>query len=69
MAMPRYKNATPVTLALVDFCEGPTAPSFYPYPSWEMQEVCNQNAIQSAVDLFVDKQVILHSGIRVIASV
>jgi hypothetical protein len=60
MTMPRFYDATPVTLALADFSEGPTAPSFFPYPSWKMQEVGNPNAIQSAVDLFVDPLVILY---------
>jgi len=59
MTMPRFYDATPVTLALADFSAGPTAPSFFPYPSWKMQEVGDQYAIQSAVDLFVDPLVIL----------
>jgi hypothetical protein len=58
MTMPRYYEATPITLALADFSAGPTAPSFFAYPNWEMQEVGNPNAIQSAVDLFIDPKVI-----------
>jgi len=60
VTMPRFKEATPITLARVDFSSSPCSPSFFPFPSWELQEVGKKGAIQSAVDLKIDTMVMFH---------
>ncbi|XP_015591153.1 major royal jelly protein 1 [Cephus cinctus] len=60
VAMPRYKSGVPITLGIMSLKSkgcGPAA--LTPFPCWSLQEEGNCNAIQSAVDIFLDVQDIL----------
>lgn len=59
IALPRYKHGVPFTLA--KFClktKGCQA-SLTPFPCWPMQEEGNCEALQSAVDIYLDQMNIL----------
>lgn len=59
VALPRYKHGVPFTLA--KFClkgKGCVAP-LVPFPCWPMQEEGNCEALQSAVDIYLDQMNIL----------
>ncbi|XP_026470399.1 protein yellow-like [Ctenocephalides felis] len=58
VALPRFKPGVPVTLGKTSLKKG-CAATFAPFPCWSMQEEGNCNALQSVVDVFLDRQEIL----------
>lgn len=59
VVMPRLKSGVPMTLGKVSLKKGNCATTIVPYPCWSLQEEGNCEALQSAVDLFLDSQVII----------
>lgn len=57
LALPRYKSGVPFTLGRVNLRKGSCQTAITPYPGWALQEEGNCQALQSAVDLFIDLQV------------
>lgn len=58
VALPRYRSGVPFSLGVVSLKKGQCSTSIRPYPSWELQEEGNCNALQNVVDIFLDNQVI-----------
>lgn len=56
VALPRFKPGVPVTLGKTSLKKG-CAATFSPFPCWSMQEEGNCQALQSVVDIFLDRQV------------
>jgi hypothetical protein len=59
VTMPRLKPGVPFTLGKVSLRRGQCTASVAPYPCWSLQEEGNCQALQSAVDLFLDGNDIL----------
>lgn len=59
IVMPRYKSGVPITLGVISLDSKNCHASVAPFPCWSMQEEGNCDALQSAVDLFVDANGIL----------
>lgn len=59
LVMPRYKPGVPITLGTMSLKGQKCHPSVAPFPCWSMQEEGNCDAIQSAVDLYLDGNDIL----------
>lgn len=59
VAFPRYKSGVPITLGRVSLKKGVCQASVAPFPCWSIQEEGNCQALQSAVDVFVDAQEIV----------
>jgi len=56
---PRYKEGVPFTLGKLSLKSKNHHPSITPFPCWNLQEEGNCQALQSAVDIFLDAQDIL----------
>lgn len=59
VTLPRLKSGTPFTLGKVSMKRGQCSTSILPYPCWSLQEEGNCQALQSAVDIFLDPNEIL----------
>ncbi|XP_011494470.1 PREDICTED: major royal jelly protein 1 [Ceratosolen solmsi marchali] len=59
VAMPRYKSGVPFTLGITSLKSKDFGSRIKPFPCWPMQEEGNCEALQNAVDLFLDTQDIL----------
>lgn len=59
LALPRYKEGVPATLAQTDFKQGECHTTLTPWPCWSMHEEGNCQALQSVVDIVVDSNEIL----------
>ena len=57
VAMPRLKSGIPFTLGQVILKKGECQSPISPFPSWPTQEEGNCQALQSVVDLALDKHV------------
>lgn len=57
VALPRYRSGVPFSLGVVSLKKGQCSTPIRPYPSWELQEEGNCNALQNVVDVFLDNQV------------
>lgn len=55
LALPRYRKGVPATLVKTTIQPGTCSTTFTPYPCWDMQEEGNCKALQSVVDLVVDR--------------
>jgi len=56
---PRYREGVPFTLGKLSLKSKNHHPSITPFPCWNLQEEGNCQALQSAVDIFLDAQDIL----------
>lgn len=54
IAFPRLRTGVPITLGKICLKYGQNRPDIKPFPSWELQEEGNSDAIQNAVDIFLD---------------
>lgn len=59
VTLPRLKSGAPFTLGKVSMKRGQCSTSISPYPCWSLQEEGNCQALQSAVDIFLDPYDIL----------
>lgn len=59
VALPRYRSGVPFSLGIISLKKGQCSTPIRPYPSWELQEEGNCNALQNVVDVFLDNQVCL----------
>lgn len=59
LALPRYKAGSPATLVQTDLKQGSCHTTLKPFPCWSMQEEGNCQALQSAVDIFLDNNDVL----------
>jgi hypothetical protein len=59
VTMPRLKSGVPFTLGKVSLRRGQCFLSAAPFPCWDLQQEGNCQALQSAVDLFLDPYDIL----------
>lgn len=59
VTLPRLKAGVPFTLGKISMKRGQCTTSVAPYPCWSLQEEGNCQAIQSAVDIFLDPNDIL----------
>ena len=59
IATPRYKPGVPFTLGKLSLKNRNCQPTIAPFPCWNLQEEGNCEALQSAVDIFLDNQDIL----------
>lgn len=59
VTLPRLKTGVPFTLGKISMKRGQCSTSITPYPCWSLQEEGNCQAIQSAVDIFLDPNDIL----------
>ena len=59
VTLPRLKSGTPFTLGKISMKRGQCYTSVTPYPCWSLQEEGNCQALQSAVDIFLDPYDIL----------
>lgn len=59
VTMPRLKSGTPFTLGKISMKRGQCFTPVTPYPCWSLQEEGNCQALQSAVDIFLDPYDIL----------
>lgn len=59
VTLPRLKPGVPFTLGKISMRRGQCQPSVIPYPCWSLQEEGNCQALQSAVDIFLDGNDIL----------
>jgi hypothetical protein len=59
VTLPRLKSGVPFTLGKVSLRRGQCFLSVAPFPCWDLQQEGNCQAIQSAVDLFLDPYDIL----------
>lgn len=59
VTMPRLKSGTPFTLGKISMKRGQCSSAVTPYPCWSLQEEGNCQALQSAVDIFLDPNDIL----------
>jgi hypothetical protein len=57
--MPRYKTGVPFTLGKISLKSKKCHPTIAPFPCWSLQEEGSCQALQSAVDIFLDAQDIL----------
>lgn len=55
VAMPRYKPGVPITLGVFSLRNKDCRPTILPFPCWSFQEEGNCEALQSAIDLVLDK--------------
>lgn len=56
---PRYKTGVPFTVGKISLKSKNSHPAITPFPCWSLQEEGNCQALQSAVDIFLDVQDIL----------
>jgi hypothetical protein len=56
VVIPRYKAGVPFTLGKMSLRTKNCHPAISPFPSWSLQEEGNCQALQSAVDIFLDAQ-------------
>lgn len=54
VALPRYRQGVPYTVARFNLSSGCSNARLEPYPSWSIQEEGNCEAFQNAIDLVVD---------------
>ncbi|XP_019770224.2 major royal jelly protein 1-like [Dendroctonus ponderosae] len=54
VALPRYRQGVPYTVARFNLSSGCSKARLEPYPSWSIQEEGNCEAFQNAIDLVVD---------------
>lgn len=59
LALPRYRKGVPATLVKALIKPGTCSTTFTPYPCWDMQEEGNCKALQSVVDLMVDRNEVI----------
>lgn len=59
VTLPRLKSGTPFTLGKISMKRGQCFTSVTPYPCWSLQEEGNCQALQSAIDIFLDPYDIL----------
>lgn len=59
VTLPRLKSGTPFTLGKISMKRGQCSSTVTPYPCWSLQEEGNCQALQSAVDIFLDPNDIL----------
>lgn len=59
VALPRYKQGVPATLAKIQKDEENCEATLVPYPCWSLQEEGTCTALQNVVDLYLDPQNIL----------
>ncbi|XP_069685296.1 protein yellow-like [Periplaneta americana] len=59
VVFPRYRAGVPVTLAKTSLKDKKCGSTFTAFPCWSLQEEGNCQALQSAVDLFLDSEGIL----------
>lgn len=59
LALPRYKAGSPATLVQTNLKQGSCHTTLQPFPCWSMQEEGNCQALQSAVDIFLDNNDVL----------
>jgi len=59
VTLPRLKAGVPFTLGKISMKRGHCVTSVAPFPCWSLQEEGNCQALQSAVDLFLDANDIL----------
>lgn len=59
VTLPRLKSGVPFTLGKISMKRGQCTTPIAPYPCWSLQEEGNCQALQSAVDLFLDPNDIL----------
>ena len=59
VTVPRLKSGVPFTLGKISMRRGQCSTSVAPYPCWSLQEEGNCQALQSAIDLFLDPNDIL----------
>lgn len=59
VTLPRLKSGVPFTLGKISMKRGQCSTSVTPYPCWSLQEEGNCQAIQSAIDIFLDPNDIL----------
>ncbi|XP_022917063.1 dopaminechrome tautomerase [Onthophagus taurus] len=59
VALPRYKHGVPFTLGKFSLKTRGCQATLSPFPCWSMQEEGNCEAIQSAVDIYLDQNEIL----------
>lgn len=59
VTLPRLKTGVPFTLGKISMKRGQCVTSVAPYPCWSLQEEGNCQALQSAVDIFLDPNDIL----------
>lgn len=59
VTLPRLKPGVPFTLGKVSLRRGQCQPSVQPYPCWSLQEEGNCQALQSAIDIYLDGNDIL----------
>lgn len=59
VTLPRLKPGVPFTLGKISMRRGQCSPSVVPYPCWSLQEEGNCQALQSAVDIYLDGNDIL----------
>lgn len=62
VAMPRYRPGVPFTLGRIDLKKGKCSVPIAPYPCWASQEEGNCQAVQNAVDVFLDRQVCIEQN-------
>jgi hypothetical protein len=59
VTLPRLKPGVPFTLGKISMKRGQCVTNVAPYPCWSLQEEGNCQALQSAVDIFLDPNDIL----------
>lgn len=59
VTLPRLKPGVPFTLGKISMKRGQCTTSIAPYPCWSLQEEGNCQALQSAIDIFLDANDIL----------
>lgn len=59
VTLPRLKAGVPFTLGKISMRRGQCSTSVAPYPCWSLQEEGNCQALQSAIDIFLDPNDIL----------
>lgn len=59
LALPRYKCGVPATLVKTKLKGGACHTTLTPFPCWSMQEEGNCQALQSVVDIFIDRNEVL----------
>lgn len=59
VTMPRLKAGVPFTLGKISMRKGQCSTAVTPFPCWSLQEEGNCQALQSAIDIFLDPNDIL----------
>ncbi|CRK93180.1 CLUMA_CG006724, isoform A [Clunio marinus] len=54
VTLPRLKAGVPFTLGKISMKRGQCSPAILPFPCWSLQEEGNCQALQSAIDIFLD---------------